>query len=128
MNSFEKQMADDPRLADDPANKIISHDKIPLALSYLIAEVTALKNQIDSIEKQLGLGANRHLPMNVLQTAEFLDINERKLKKLITDREIPHYVRGNKYYFFQDELIKWLEHSRVSTIYESINRYYPRRK
>ena len=31
---------------------------------------------------------------------------------------IPHYIQGNKVYFFEDELIKWVEKGRVATLQE----------
>ena len=37
------------------------------------------------------------------------------IKKMVRAREIPYYDKGRKVYFFEDELVKWVEESRVKT-------------
>jgi hypothetical protein len=37
---------------------------------------------------------------------------------MVRNRTIPHYIQGNKVYFFEDELIKWVEKERVATLQE----------
>lgn len=37
---------------------------------------------------------------------------------MVRSRTIPHYIQGNKVYFFEDELIKWVEKGRVATLQE----------
>lgn len=34
---------------------------------------------------------------------------------MVRAREIPYYDKGRKVYFFEDELVKWVEESRVKT-------------
>ena len=36
--------------------------------------------------------------------------------------EIPYYDKGRKIYFFEDELVKWVEESRVKTRSEEYNK------
>lgn len=40
---------------------------------------------------------------------------------MVRNRTIPHYIQGNKVYFFEDELIKWVEKERVATLQENIH-------
>lgn len=40
---------------------------------------------------------------------------------MVRSRTIPHYIQGNKVYFFEDELIKWVEKGRVATLQENIH-------
>jgi hypothetical protein len=42
---------------------------------------------------------------------------------MVRAREIPHYDKGRKIYFFEDELIKWVEQSRVKTFEEEYKRH-----
>ena len=47
--------------------------------------------------------------------AEILGKTKNVIKKMVRAREIPYYDKGRKIYFFEDELVKWVEESRVKT-------------
>ena len=89
---------------------------VPKAVNYLIEEVAEMRALLDKMEKQLGLGVNRHRPILIEQAAEILQMKIGTVRRLVNDREIPHYKRGHNIYFFEDELIKWIEDSKVKPI------------
>ena len=86
---------------------------VPKAVNYLIEEVAEMRASLESIEKQLGLGANKHRPILIEQAAEILQMKVGTVRRLVNDQEIPHYKREHNIYFFEDELIKWIEDSKV---------------
>jgi len=47
-------------------------------------------------------------------------LNQTKngINKWIRNCTVPHYLKGNKVYFFEDELVKWVEKNRVQTFEE----------
>ena len=44
---------------------------------------------------------------------EILQMKVGTVKRLVEERNIPHYKREHNVYFFEDELIKWIEESKV---------------
>ena len=81
----------------------------------LISRIS-LNSLLDKMEKQLGLGVNRHRPILIEQAAEILQMKTGTVRRLVNDRAIPHYKREHNIYFFEDELIKWVEDSKVKLI------------
>lgn len=91
----------------------LTEKSLPKAVSYLINEVADMRATLDNIEKQLGLGENKHRPILIDQAAEILHMKVGTVKRLVEERNIPHYKREHNIYFFEDELIKWVEESKV---------------
>ena len=101
----------------------LTMNAVPKAVNYLIEEVAEMRALLDKMEKQLGLGVNRHRPLLIEQAAEILQMKVGTVRRLVNDREIPHYKREHNIYFFEDELIKWVEDSKVKPIsYTSLYR------
>lgn len=95
---------------------------VPKAVNYLIEEVAEMRAVLDHIEKQLGLGADKHRPILIERAAEILQMKVGTIRRLVNEQEIPHYKRGSNIYFFEDELIKWVEESKVKPV--SYSSYY----
>ena len=94
----------------------LTMNAVPKAVNYLIEEVAEMRALLDKMEKQLGLGVNRHRPILIEQAAEILQMKPGTVRRLVNDREIPHYKREHNIYFFEDELIKWIEDSKIKPI------------
>lgn len=94
---------------------------VPKAVNYLINEIAEMRVMLEHIEKQLGLGVDKHRPIGIIDACRILDETERAVSKLVRSRSIPHYVQDKKLYFFEDELVKWVESSRVKTFTEEYN-------
>lgn len=86
---------------------------VPKAVNYLINEIAEMRVLLESMETQLGLGVNKHRPIGIEDACRILDQTKNGINKMIRDRAIPYYDKGKKIYFFEDELIKWIEKSRV---------------
>lgn len=50
----------------------LTMNAVPKAVNYLIEEVAEMRATLESIEKQLGLGVNKHRPILIEQAAEIL--------------------------------------------------------
>ncbi len=94
---------------------------VPKAVNYLINEIAEMRVILEHIEKQLGLGVDKHRPIGIEDACRILDQSDKAINKLVRSRSIPHYVQDKKVYFFEDELVKWVESSRVKTIAEEYN-------
>ena len=101
----------------------LTMNAVPKAVNFLIEEVAEMRAILDNMEKQLGLGVNRHRPILIDRAAEILQMKVGTVRRLVDNREIPHYKREHNVYFFEDELIKWIEDSKVKTVtYSSLYR------
>ena len=88
---------------DETINKEeLTLQNTPKAVNYLINEIAEMRVLLEHIESQLGLGVDKHRPINIEKACQILT----------------HYIQGNKVYFFEDELIKWVEKGRVATLQE----------
>ncbi len=96
----------------------LTMQNVPKAVNYLINEIAEMRVLLEHIEKQLGLGVDKHRPIGITDAARILVQTERAINKMVRSRSIPHYVQDKKVYFFEDELVKWVESSRVKTIAE----------
>ena len=59
------------------------------------------------------------LPL-IEQAAEILQMKVGTVRRLVNELEIPHYKREHNIYFFEDELIKWIEDSKVKPVSPSL--------
>ncbi|MBE6261251.1 MAG: helix-turn-helix domain-containing protein [Prevotella sp.] len=95
---------------------------VPKAVNYLINEIAEMRAVLEHIESQLGLGVDKHRPIDIERAAEILGQTKNVIKKMVRSRELPYYDKGRKIYFFEDELVKWVEQSRVKTFAEEFSR------
>ena len=95
---------------------------VPKAVNYLINEIAEMRVMLEYIEKQLGLGVDKHKPIEIEDACRILSQTDRQIKKMIRNNSIPYYKQGKKIYFFEDELIKWIEKFRVATIEERFSK------
>ena len=91
---------------------------VPKAVNYLINEIAEMRGMLEHIERQLGLGVDKHRPIGIDRACVILDITKNRLNKMIRSRTIPHYKKDNLIYFFEDELVKWVESDRIETFQE----------
>ena len=94
----------------------LTMNTVPKAVNYLIEEVAEMRATLDKMEKQLGLCVNRHRPILIERAAEILQMKVGTVRRLVDNREIPHYKREHNIYFFEDELIKWIEDAKVKLV------------
>lgn len=97
---------------------------VPKAVNYLINEIAEMRVLLEHIEKQLGLGVDKHRPIGIEDACRILQQTKNGINKMIRNQSIPHYVKGNKIYFFEDELVKWVEKDLVQTYEDKYRRSY----
>lgn len=100
---------------------------VPKAVNYLINEIAEMRLLLEHIEKQLGLGVDKHRPIGIEDACRILGQTRGKINKMVRSATIPHYVRNKKVYFFEDELVKWVEDARVALYNEKYSGKFLRR-
>lgn len=96
----------------------LSLSNVPKAVNYLINEIAEMRVLLEHIESQLGLGVDKHRPIGIEDACRILDQTKNGINKMVRNCSIPHYLKEKKVYFFEDELVKWVEKDRVPTFQE----------
>ena len=93
-------------------NSTLSFDQLPGAVGELLGKVNYLISRIDSqkddTHKQ-SMSDDSHVLMDLNEASAFIGKKRSTLYALTSERKIPFCKRGNKLYFFKDQLLKWIE-------------------
>lgn len=93
----------------------ITFEQLPQAVSMLIEKVGLLT---DKVEKVLGMTPQQHGECRTLLTlnevAALLGKSASTIYAMTSEKRIPYRKRGNKLYFFEDEVMQWIEQGGTS--------------
>ena len=93
----------------------ITFEQLPQAVSLLIERVGQLTSKV---EEALGKNDNPQSRKNKLLTldevAVLLNKSASTIYTMTSEKRIPYHKRGNKLYFFEDEIIGWIEQGGTS--------------
>ena len=81
----------------------ITFDKLPQALGYLTEKVERIHKNVAALQPQTATDKHR-----IIEIDEACKIARKGL--------IPAYKRGKKLYFYEDELLQWIESSRKTLL------------
>ncbi|RAU84064.1 helix-turn-helix domain-containing protein [Pontibacter arcticus] len=65
--------------------------------------------------------SNSSHPLTVKEAAEFLNLAVPTIYSLVSKRKLPVNKRGNKLYFYEQELSEWVKTGRKKTLHEIDN-------
>ena len=92
----------------------ITFDKLPQAVGYLTEQVERIHKIVAALQPQTAIDKHR-----IVEIDEEYKIT-RKVKPTIytlaRKELIPAYKRGKKLYFYEDELLQWIESSRKTLL------------
>ena len=95
----------------------ITFEQLPQAVSMLIEKVGLLA---DKVEKALGKTPQQHgegrTLLSLNEVAALLGKSASTIYAMTSDKRIPYHKRGNKLYFFEDEIIAWIEQGGTSGV------------
>ena len=95
----------------------ITFEQLPQAVSMLIEKVGLLA---DKVEKVLGKTPQQHgkgrTLLSLNEVATLLGKSASTIYAMTSDKRIPYHKRGNKLYFFEDEIIAWIEQGGTSGV------------
>jgi len=95
----------------------ITFDKLPEAVAYLIKEITEIKEMVVCNQNQNPLPVKR-IPIGIDDACRIISKAKPTVYALVRKRLLPCYKNGKKLYFFEDELLEWIEKGRKKTIHE----------
>lgn len=91
---------------------------ISAKLTSILTELHALKEEVCELSKSMpGKPIARH-PIGIDEVCKILGKAKPTVYALACKRLIPCYKSGKKLYFYEDEILAWIEQGRRSTMEE----------
>ena len=87
--------------------RTFTFDAMPVALASLHEKCATIIALLSTIARR-GPGAAMHTPIGMTEASKLLGKSPSTIYDMTSKRKIPFHKRGNKLYFFQDELMKWI--------------------
>jgi len=85
----------------------LSFEQLPMAVAMLTKEVSELKSLL--LKRQENpCDEKQEKILNLKEAAKFLDLAESTIYSKVSRGELPSMKRGNKLYFSQSDLLKYL--------------------
>ena len=91
----------------------ITFDGMPVALASLHEKCDTIIALLSSIASG-SCGAAMHTPIGMTEASKLLGKSPSTIYDMTSKRKIPFHKRGNKLYFFQDELLNWITNGGCS--------------
>lgn len=93
--------------------KDLTFDKLPEAVAYLIEAVAELKTLI---EEKKSVSPEKRMPIGIDDACRIIQKAKSTIYALVRKGLLPSYKRGKKLFFFEDELLSWIEKGKKKTI------------
>ena len=87
--------------------RTFSFDGMPESLASLHEKCDTIITLLSSIASGTFVAA-KHTPIGMTEASKLLGKSPSTIYEMTSKRKIPFHKRGNKLYFFQDELMKWI--------------------
>ena len=94
----------------------ISFNNLPNAVAHLIGEVAEIKQLVE--KTHLPTVCPKRVPIGIDDACKLIGKAKSTVYALVRKRLIPCYKNGKKLYFFEDELLAWIENGRKKTVEE----------
>ena len=96
-----------PRPQTTTTMKNITFDGTPESLASLHEKCDTIIAMLSSIANGASY-ASLHIPIGMTEASKLLGKSPSTIYDMTSKRKIPFHKRGNKLYFFQDALLKWI--------------------
>ena len=84
----------------------LNFEQVPEALAYLIDEVAELKNYA---KMQFIAEPEKRRPISIQQASKIIGKAIQTIYGLVSAKKIPYYKQGKQLYFYEDELLAYIE-------------------
>ena len=88
----------------------ITFDKLPQAVGYLTEQVERIHKIVAALQPQVAI--DKHRIVEIDEACQLTRKAKPTIYTLARKGLIPAYKRGKKLYFYEDELLKWIEDGR----------------
>ena len=88
----------------------ITFDKLPQAVGYLTEQVERIHKIVAALQPQTAI--DKHRIVEIDEACQITRKAKPTIYTLARKGLIPAYKRGTKLYFYEDELLQWIESGR----------------
>lgn len=92
------------------ANEQITFDKLPQAVGYLTEHMEQIRQMVAALQPQAS--SDKHHLVEIDEACKITRKAKPTIYTLARKGLIPAYKRGKKLYFYEDELLQWIESGR----------------
>ena len=92
----------------------ITFDKLPQAVGYLTEQVERIHKIVAALQPQVAI--DKHRIVEIDEACKITRKAKPTIYTLARKGLIPPYKRGKKLYFYEDELLQWIESSRKTLL------------
>ena len=92
----------------------ITFDKLPQAVGYLTEQVERIHKIVSALQPQSAI--DKHRIVEIDEACKITRKAKPTIYTLARKGLIPAYKRGKKLYFYEDELLQWIESSRKTLL------------
>jgi hypothetical protein len=93
----------------------ITFDSLPQAVAYLVDEVAAIKLLVEKTQNPI---REKRVPIGIDDACLIIGKAKPTVYALVRKRLLPCYKNGKKLYFFEDELMAWIQNGKKKTVQE----------
>ena len=87
----------------------VTFDKLPEAVGYLTEQVIELKKMVAELQPQ---PSDKHVLVEIEDACRIIRKAKPTIYTLVRKGLLPAYKKGKKLYFYEDELLSWIENGR----------------
>ena len=90
----------------------VTFDKLPEAVGYLTEQVIELKKMVAELQPP---ASDKHVLVEIEDACRIIRKAKPTIYTLVRKGLLPAYKKGKKLYFYEDELLAWIENGRKAT-------------
>lgn len=90
----------------------VTFDKLPEAVDYLTEQVIELKRMVSELQPPT---SDKHVLVEIEDACRIIRKAKPTIYTLVRKGLLPAYKKGKKLYFYEDELLSWIENGRKKT-------------
>ena len=87
-------------------NETVTFDKLPEAVGYLTEQVIELKRMVPELQPP---ASDKHVLVEIEDACRIIRKAKPTIYTLVRKGQLPAYKKGKKLYFYEDELLQWIE-------------------
>ena len=97
-------------------NETLTFDKLPEAVGYLTEQVIELKKMVSELQPP---PSDKRTLIEIEDAYRIIRKAKATVYRLVQKGILPAYKKGKKLYFYEDELLAWIENGRKETSAQS---------
>ncbi|EFL46286.1 DNA binding domain, excisionase family [Prevotella disiens FB035-09AN] len=98
----------------------ITFENLPKAVAHLVSEVAEIKNLV--CKGQAPIVPPKRIPIGIDDACKLIGKAKPTVYTLVRKRLLPCYKNGKHLYFFEDELLAWIEGGKKRLLPKSTRR------